>query len=46
MEGVGVRAQLACAVERGDCFCFTYNELPSVFVPWGYNRELLVVGAT
>ena len=36
-------AQLPCAIEKHDWVCFTYNELHDVFVPWGYNRELLIV---
>ena len=36
-------AQLSCALEISDWVCFTYNEFHDVFVPWGYNRELLIV---
>ena len=36
-------AQLPCAIEEQDWVCFTYNEFHDVFVPWGYNRELLIV---
>ena len=37
-------AQLPCALEKSDWVCFTYNELYGVFVPWGYNRALRLVG--
>ena len=37
-------AQLPCALEQSDWACFTYNELHGVFVPWGYNRQLRLVG--
>ena len=37
-------AQLPCAFEKSDWVCFTYNELYGVFVPWGYNRDLRLVG--
>ena len=36
-------AQLPCAIEEQDWVCFTYNEFHDVFVPLGYNRELLIV---
>ena len=37
-------AQLPCAFEQSDWVCFTYNELHDVFVPWGYNQQLRLVG--
>jgi len=36
-------AQLPCALENGDWVCFSYNEFHDVFVPLGYNSELLIV---
>jgi hypothetical protein len=36
-------AQLPCALEAHDWVCFTYHEIHDVFVPLGYNRELLIV---
>ena len=36
-------AQLPCALEAHDWVCFTYHEIHNVFVPLGYNRELLIV---
>jgi hypothetical protein len=37
-------AQMPCALEQRDWVCFTYNELHNVFVPWGYNQQLRLVG--
>jgi hypothetical protein len=36
-------AQLSRALETRDWVYFTYNEFHDVFVPLGYNRELLIV---
>ena len=43
---VGVWGTVAavCAFEKGDWVSFTYNELPGVFVPWGYNCDVRLVG--
>ena len=35
--------QLSCVIEIHDWVYFTYNEFHDVFVPLGYNRELLIV---
>ena len=39
----GCGAQLSCEIETHDWVCFAYNECHDVFVPLGYDRELLIV---
>jgi len=37
-------AQLPCALQVQDWACHPYSEEYEVFVPWGYNRQLGLVG--
>ena len=39
-------SDVPCALERGGLVCFTYSEAHQVFVPWGDNKHLSLVGGS